>query len=59
MDKTFNMGVGMVAVVSAADSERALAMLAARHVPSFVIGEVAKATEDGPRVVLTGNHPGY
>jgi phosphoribosylformylglycinamidine cyclo-ligase len=64
MERTFNMGVGMVAVVTAEDVDRALAVLTARHVPAWVLGEVAKqptvenAAED-QRVVLRGNHPRF
>ncbi|MDP9496672.1 MAG: phosphoribosylformylglycinamidine cyclo-ligase [Actinomycetota bacterium] len=55
MERTFNMGVGMVAVVAPADVDRALAVLMARHVPAWVLGEVR---EDGPGgAVLTGAHP--
>ena len=54
MEKTFNMGVGMVAVVSDEDAERALAMLTARHVPAWRLGEVR--TGDGG-AVLNGEHP--
>ena len=31
MEKTFNMGVGMIAVVAPEDTDRALAILTARH----------------------------
>lgn len=64
MERTFNMGVGMAAVVTAEDVDRALAVLTARHVPAWVLGEVAKqssvedAAED-QRVVLRGNHPRF
>lgn len=64
MEATFNMGVGMVAVVTAEDVDRALAVLTARHVPAWVLGEVSKqpsveeAAED-QRVVLRGNHPRF
>jgi phosphoribosylformylglycinamidine cyclo-ligase len=64
MEKTFNMGVGMVAVISADDSDRALAMLTARHVPAWVLGEVRR-TQDvaevgaDDRVLLTGSHPRF
>jgi phosphoribosylformylglycinamidine cyclo-ligase len=54
MDRTFNMGVGMVALVPPADVDRALAVLTARHVPAWVAGEVVAG--DG-EVVLTGSHP--
>ncbi|QUH05445.1 phosphoribosylformylglycinamidine cyclo-ligase [Saccharopolyspora erythraea] len=64
MEQTFNMGVGMVAVVTAEDVDRALAVLTARHVPAWVLGEVAKqptVEEAGEhdRVVLRGNHPRF
>ncbi len=56
MERTFNMGVGMVALVAPADADRALAVLTARHVPAWVLGTVAAA--DGPaEVVLRGAHP--
>ena len=44
MEKTFNMGVGMVAVVAPEDVDRALAVLTARHVPAWVLGEITKAS---------------
>ncbi|MEU3272426.1 phosphoribosylformylglycinamidine cyclo-ligase [Saccharomonospora sp. NPDC006951] len=60
MERTFNMGVGMVAICSPEDVDRALAVLTARHVPAWVLGEV-RPTEDteGPRAVLTGDHPRF
>lgn len=58
MEKTFNMGVGMVAVVSSSDKERTLAMLTARHIDAWEVGTVRSATEtDTSRVVVTGVHP--
>jgi phosphoribosylformylglycinamidine cyclo-ligase len=60
LEKTFNMGVGMVAVVAADDVDRALAVLTARHMPSWVLGEVGPAEDpDGPRASLTGDHPRF
>jgi phosphoribosylformylglycinamidine cyclo-ligase len=66
MEKTFNMGVGMVAVVPADDVDRALAVLTARHVPAWVLGEVRRAASDlpadapvGSRVQLQGDHPRF
>ena len=44
MEKTFNMGVGMVAVVPAAEKERVLAILAARHVDAWELGTVEEST---------------
>ena len=57
MEKTFNMGVGMVAVVSAEDVDRALAVLTARHVPAWVLGEIGPAGDE--RAVLRGDHPRF
>jgi phosphoribosylformylglycinamidine cyclo-ligase len=54
MERTFNMGVGMVAVVPPADVDRALALLTARHVPAWVLGELVPG--DGS-AVLEGTHP--
>ena len=60
MEKTFNMGVGMTAVVAEEDRDRALAILAARHVDAWVLGEVRATSEgDEKRAVLTGSHPQY
>ncbi|MCU1662350.1 MAG: phosphoribosylformylglycinamidine cyclo-ligase [Pseudonocardiales bacterium] len=62
MEKTFNMGVGMVAVVPADDVDRALAVLTARHVPAWVLGEVGRAGAGAlaaGRVHLKGDHPRF
>ncbi len=65
MEKTFNMGVGMVAVLPADDVDRALAVLTARHVPAWVLGEVRRAADPTPspgvgtRVHLQGDHPRF
>ena len=59
MEKTFNMGVGMIAVVAPEDRERALAMMTARHVEAWELGTVRAAEEGEPRVIMTGEHPGF
>ncbi|OLF09572.1 phosphoribosylformylglycinamidine cyclo-ligase [Actinophytocola xinjiangensis] len=61
MERTFNMGVGMVAVVAPEDVDRTLAVLTARHVPSWVLGEVTPIGEDpdAVRAELTGDHPRF
>jgi phosphoribosylformylglycinamidine cyclo-ligase len=50
MERTFNMGVGMVAIVASVEVERALAVLTARHVPAWVAGTVT-AGEGRARLV--------
>jgi phosphoribosylformylglycinamidine cyclo-ligase len=57
MEKTFNMGVGMVAVLPADDVDRALAVLTARHVPAWVLGEVRRGKQR--KVVMKGDHPRF
>lgn len=64
MEKTFNMGVGMVAVLAPGDVDRALAILTARHVPSWVLGEVGPARDvedipEGESVIMRGEHPRF
>jgi phosphoribosylformylglycinamidine cyclo-ligase len=44
MESTFNMGVGMFAVVSATEADRALAFLAARKVDAWQVGEIIDGT---------------
>lgn len=59
MEKTFNMGVGMVAVVAPKDRDRALAILTARHIDAWELGTVRATEGEEPSVILTGNHPRY
>ncbi|GAA4431545.1 phosphoribosylformylglycinamidine cyclo-ligase [Actinokineospora soli] len=60
MERTFNMGVGMVAVVAPEDVDRSLAMLTARHVPAWVVGEVRPSSDDTqPRAEVIGDHPRF
>ena len=54
------MGVGMVAVVAPEDVDRAMAVLTARHIDSWVLGEVRVAEDaSAPRATLRGNHPRF
>ena len=46
MERTFNMGVGMVAVVAPEDVDRALAVLTARHIECWTLGSVKKLGKD-------------
>jgi phosphoribosylformylglycinamidine cyclo-ligase len=62
MEKTFNMGVGMLAVVGPDDTDRAQAILTARHLKCWVLGTVEKAGKPGkriPRAELVGRHPRF
>jgi phosphoribosylformylglycinamidine cyclo-ligase len=54
MERVFNMGVGMVAIVAAADADAALRLLAERQVPTWVIGEIVAGSG---AVRLSGQHP--
>ena len=54
MERVFNMGVGMVAVVGAHDAGAAISLLASRAVPAWLLGEI---TEGAGAVRLSGQHP--
>lgn len=57
MEKTFNMGVGMVAIVAPEDRDRALAMLTARHLDAWELGTVRTAQSgETARATLAGDH---
>jgi phosphoribosylformylglycinamidine cyclo-ligase len=59
MEKAFNMGIGMVAVLPADDVDRAMAMLTARHLWSVVLGTVEESGDRTERVTLCGDHPRF
>lgn len=62
MEQTFNMGVGMVAIVAPEDVDRALAVLTARHIDCWTLGTVKKAAGKDvadERALLLGNHPRF
>jgi phosphoribosylformylglycinamidine cyclo-ligase len=54
MDKTFNMGVGMAAIVAPDAADAAVRLLAGRGVPSWIIGEIIPGTGT---TRMTGTHP--
>jgi phosphoribosylformylglycinamidine cyclo-ligase len=54
MERVFNMGVGMAAMVGRADADQALSLLATRGVPAWVLGEVVPGSGNAR---LTGQHP--
>jgi phosphoribosylformylglycinamidine cyclo-ligase len=55
MERVFNMGVGMAAVVGAGDAETALGLLTSRGVPAWLAGEI---TAGSGAARLVGRHPG-
>ena len=52
MDSTFNMGLGMVAVVPPAAVKTALAFLAGRGVPAWEVGRIEASTGEPTAVVV-------
>jgi phosphoribosylformylglycinamidine cyclo-ligase len=54
MERVFNMGVGMVAIVAREDCDRALQLCAARGLPAWLAGEI---TPGSGQANLTGVHP--
>lgn len=54
MARTFNNGVGMVAVVSAADADQAVKVLEAEGEKVYRIGKLVKRSEGGEGCVLKG-----
>ncbi|ADG99451.1 phosphoribosylformylglycinamidine cyclo-ligase [Segniliparus rotundus DSM 44985] len=59
LEKTFNLGVGMLAILAPEDLDRALAVLTARHVDCWLVGDIRASSEDNGKVLLTGSHPGF
>jgi phosphoribosylformylglycinamidine cyclo-ligase len=53
MERTFNLGVGMVVVVSPEDADRALALLTGRQVNAWAVGEIV---EGSGQVQMVGHH---
>jgi len=54
MERVFNMGVGMIAVVGERDAEAALSLLASRDVPAWLAGQI---TAGAGAARLHGRHP--
>ncbi len=54
MQRVFNMGVGMTAVVSRSSTDAALRVLVSRGVTAWVLGEIVPGTGEAR---LTGAHP--
>ncbi|MCD9143976.1 phosphoribosylformylglycinamidine cyclo-ligase [Streptomyces albireticuli] len=56
LEKTLNMGVGMIAVVPQESVDVALATFADRGVESWVAGEITERGDRAEAVTLTGDH---
>ncbi|MFT3860764.1 phosphoribosylformylglycinamidine cyclo-ligase [Micropruina sp.] len=56
IEATLNMGVGMAVLLPAASVSAAIALLGARGIDSWVLGEAREATGDAASVVLSGRH---
>jgi phosphoribosylformylglycinamidine cyclo-ligase len=62
LERTLNCGVGMVAVLPAAEADRAVSLLEGHSLRAWVCGEVTEPRASGAaggRVRLTGHHPGW
>ncbi len=64
LERTLNLGVGMIALVSAADADTALSVLDARGVPAWLAGRVTasgagRVTAGGGSVELVGDYDGW
>ena len=68
LERTFNQGIGMVAVVAPASVDATLARLSARGLDAWVVGAVRTRTDGetgdapakgggGGAVTLSGTHP--
>jgi phosphoribosylformylglycinamidine cyclo-ligase len=64
LERTLNMGVGMVALTDPEDADRAVSVLAGHGIDAWVCGEVVEASgalagATGGSVTLRGQHPGW
>jgi phosphoribosylformylglycinamidine cyclo-ligase len=58
LERTLNMGVGMVALVAPSDADKALAVLAARGLTAWVAGTATpRATPGAGKTTLVAEHP--
>ena len=59
LEATLNCGVGMVALTAPDDVDAAIGLLARHDVRAWIAGEVRADAENGGRVTLEGQHPGW
>jgi len=60
LERTFNCGVGMVAVIPAEGADEAIELLVGRGIPAWVAGTVQARTDGGEEAParLTGDYAG-
>ncbi|HEV2452167.1 MAG TPA: AIR synthase-related protein, partial [Streptosporangiaceae bacterium] len=57
MERVFNMGVGMTAVVAAESADQAIAILSELNIPAWQAGEVTSAAPATPATAtLSGSY---
>jgi len=59
LEATLNCGVGMVSLTAPESVDTAIALLGGHGIKAWVAGEVRLDAEDGGRVRLEGQHPGW
>ncbi len=52
MQRTFNCGIGMVAIVPRGEARRAMELLGAAGVPAYEIGEIVPRASGGPQTII-------
>ncbi len=59
LEATLNCGVGMVSLTPPDDVDAAIGVLATHGIRAWVAGEVREDADNGGRVTLVGQHPGW
>ncbi len=59
LEATLNCGVGMVSLTAPESVDTAIAVLAGHGIRAWVAGEARADADNGGRVVLEGQHPGW
>ena len=59
LEATLNCGVGMVSLTAPESVDTAISVLAGHGIRAWVAGEARADADNGGRVVLEGQHPGW
>jgi phosphoribosylformylglycinamidine cyclo-ligase len=59
LEATLNCGVGMVSLIAPESVDTAIAVLAGHGIRAWVAGEARADADNGGRVLLEGQHPGW